>query len=84
MIKVVCAIKDDVAGIFIDPVLSSLNEGTMQRDIASVVNTETSFLGKNPEDYSLYSIGTFDDVTGVLTPDLHFIVNLTDLKKAGE
>lgn len=38
------------------------------REFTQMVNSETK-IAQNPEDYSLWRIGTFDNQTGQLTPE---------------
>jgi hypothetical protein len=43
------------------------NEGLSLRQFADLANEETT-IAKNPQDYSLWHIGSFETTTGELTP----------------
>ena len=44
------------------------NDAIALRQFADMANEETQ-IAKNPEDYSLWRIGTFETTTGKLTPE---------------
>ena len=44
------------------------NDAIALRQFADMANEETQ-IAKNPEDYSLWRIGTFETTTGELTPE---------------
>jgi hypothetical protein len=43
------------------------NDGIAIREFTDMCNSDTK-IAKNPEDYSLWKIGSFDNVTGELIP----------------
>ena len=46
------------------------NDAIALRQFADMANEETQ-IAKNPEDYSLWRIGTFETTTGELNPEEH-------------
>ena len=83
------AIYDKIANAYMQPVFK-INDGMAVRDIQSAVNEEgkeRNPLARNPEDYSLWWIGTYDDQTGELhrgqsggKPEAKKICELSQLK----
>lgn len=74
------AIKDNVAGQFYPPT-ASVNDNVVLRDVKNLVNKPGSLIASNPDDFTLYKVGEYDERTGIikaLQPD--FVVNLVDLK----
>jgi len=57
------AVKDAKIGSFARPVCV-VNEATAVRAFADAVNDPTTEYHKHPEDYTIWSIGTYDDQTG--------------------
>ena len=77
----VFAIKDIKAGRFLDP-YPGMNKATVQRDIMNVFKTgnKQSALVMNPEDYQLFKVGEFDQVSGLITStEQEFVCNVGDL-----
>jgi hypothetical protein len=58
------AIYDKIQKNFHTPMYQH-NDGAMLRSIQQAVNDKESFLFKNPQDYAVYRVGTWDD-NGVL------------------
>lgn len=61
------SVYDAVAEVFTQPFFQ-LNDMTAQRIIQNAVNSEGHNYNMNPEDYSLYCVGEWDDTAGVFTP----------------
>lgn len=62
---------------------TSANIAVLTRDLTEVINNNAeSPLSKHSEDYELYEIGEFDEITGKITPSEHpdFILTLSELK----
>lgn len=61
------SVFDEKADVWTQPFFQ-LNEATAQRVMANAVNSEGHNFNMNPEDYSLYCVGEWNDDTGVFTP----------------
>jgi len=59
----VVAVQDAKAGVFLRPQFG-VHLGAILRDWETVVNDPTSMMNKYPEDFALYEIATYDDVSG--------------------
>lgn len=62
------AIKDSKAGMFNSPFFQPTH-GTAERSFKELLKDPQSFVSKYPEDYDLYYLGTYDDITGVVKPE---------------
>lgn len=75
------SIFDCKAKAYLQPFFS-LNSDTATREFDAAVNGESTF-SKFPEDYSLFRLGSFDQVTGqtelLATPD--HVINAITLRK---
>lgn len=60
----VFSIFDAKAEGFMRP-FSSININTATRDFGAAVTTDETDVGKNPQDFTLFHIGTFDTLTGM-------------------
>lgn len=79
MINRMFAVQDIKAGAFHAP-FPSVSEGTALRFLQDMVNREGHPYNLHPEDYIVFEIGSFDDVSGALAPEtLRSIVHLTAL-----
>lgn len=67
MLKLICSVRDMVANAYSNPFISH-NQGTALRDFSQACADPESQLYKSPEGFALYSIGTFEDDTGQITP----------------
>lgn len=78
MIKHIFLIKDTKAEVYSGP-FTSINLQTFQRECATLRGLDTQF-GKHPQDFAIYSVGTINDGTGVIssTPPEH-VINMDDL-----
>lgn len=61
------SVFDNKAIAFIPPFFM-VNDAVAIRNFADAVNDPTHAFHKNPDDYVLYRIGSFDDSVGVLEP----------------
>lgn len=57
------SVQDSKAGMFLPP-FPAPNAGVAIRQFTDAIANENSVLSKHPEDYALYELGTFDDVSG--------------------
>lgn len=73
MIKSVCVVHDSVAAVFNHPFFS-INDASAIRDFTHAVNDRNSSISKSPKDFTLYKLGTFDDVTGEFSLDVPPVV----------
>lgn len=64
----VVAVQDAKAGVFMKPTFG-LHLGAILRDWEAVVNDPQSIMAQFPEDFALYEIASYDDVTGSFTPE---------------
>jgi len=67
MHKVICSVRDIAANVYAAP-FTSQNIQTALRDFGHACRDPNSALSRNPEDFTLYVIGTFDDDLGVIEP----------------
>lgn len=65
MQKFIFSVRDIAADVYSNPFTSS-NQQTATRDFAHACMDPASALSKNPEDFQLYQLGSFDDELGVL------------------
>lgn len=64
--KKVYSVKD-TKGAFMDPMLAD-NDALAVRAIKTVVNNQKgSLLATYPEDFELWYVGDFDEITGIIT-----------------
>lgn len=66
MIKVICSVFDSKAGVFANPFVA-VNLAVARRDYLYACTDPTTALSRNPSDYSLFQLATFDDESGLLT-----------------
>lgn len=63
MIHLMFSVYDRVSGLYSKP-FYSMSENTAIRDFRTAARDDQSDIGKNPSDYSLHYVGSFDDQTG--------------------
>lgn len=80
MITKIFAIKDCKQGFL--NVTTEKNKLIVLRNLEQVVRSadENSLMAKFPADFSLYELGEFDTDTGIITPKVSFIEELSNLK----
>ena len=77
----VYAIKDTKVGAFKSPFYSQ-NDLVAVRSLKNAVNDPNAGeLNLNAEDFQLYRLGAFDDLTGEITGQIEFVANAVDLKR---
>lgn len=73
MIMEIYAVKDKQVNAFLQPFFSP-TIGSALRSLGSVLNDPNHEFSKHVADYTLYKLGEFDDLTGVISaysePDL--------------
>jgi hypothetical protein len=67
MIKVVCSVFDSKAAAYSNPFYSP-NNAVATRDFLHAATDPQSAMFRNPEDFSLYQVATFDDDSGLFAP----------------
>lgn len=82
MIMKYFSIYDTKTGAYMRPFLA-FTSGQAERDFTSEVNREGSDIGRNPEDYTLFEIGAFDDISGKIEPlsTPHSVVTALQVKR---
>lgn len=60
MIKKVYSIYDSKSGVYTPPFLDFTNASAM-RGFQQIVNNKETTVAQNPEDYTLFELGSFDD-----------------------
>jgi len=68
MITNVYGIQDTIAGTFNNPFVM-MNDGMAKRAFQQLTDDPQSSINKAPGDYKLFKLGTFDDNSGLLTPE---------------
>lgn len=63
--KQMFAVRDNKAGYFLPPFLMT-TEGEALRAFEEAIANSQLPLGQHPEDYVLYSIGDFDEISGTV------------------
>lgn len=79
----VYSVYDQTAQVWSQPFFQ-MNDQTAQRAISNAANSPGHNYNMNPEDYSLYCIGEFDDNNGVLTPIMEKKLDLQTVVKQPE
>jgi len=67
MEKGIFAVLDTKSTIFSNPFVS-INSAVAIRDFRGACNEPNSDINRNPADYALYRIGTYDDNLGAIKP----------------
>lgn len=66
MTQLVCSVYDSKTELYSIP-FNAMNKGSLLRSIQEISNDPTHPIGKNPEDYTFFIIGTWDEFKGVIT-----------------
>lgn len=74
------AIKDCKVGSFLS-VLTFANDAEAKRYLDYLVNSSTELIHLYPEDFQLFSLGSYDNVSGVITSDVSFLVNAVEYRR---
>tara|TARA_R110002072_G_scaffold196017_3_gene353388 strand:+ start:3005 stop:3265 length:261 start_codon:yes stop_codon:yes gene_type:complete len=72
------AVHDSVASVY-GQVFQLLNDDIAKRTLIPVVNNPEHNYGMFPKDYTLYSLGIYDDEIGTIEIEQHEICNLSEL-----
>lgn len=67
MKKVVCSVFDNKAAVYSNP-FYSVNLAVASRDFAQACKDSNSGLSVHRDDFSLYQLAEFDDISGVFVP----------------
>ncbi len=74
-------IKDTITGEMAMP-FTQVNEKAMLRSAAIMANSaQENGLTQNIEDKQIWSLGTFDNLTGEIKSKVEFVQNVVDLKQ---
>lgn len=84
------AVYDVASGVYDGP-HAQQTDAVATRNFAQAVNNPESPIGKNPDDFTLFRVGTWDDSNGEIIPEsvvkivngLEVIANVTDISSAG-
>lgn len=74
MIHYQFAIHDNKAGAYLPPFILPRIE-MAQRTFADCINSADHQFGAHPDDYTLFSLGLFDDETAKFTPEMQSLGN---------
>jgi len=66
--KKIFAIKDEKAAAYYDPFTMG-NTIDAQRTFMQAMKAEKSMISQYPDDFNLYLIGEYDEMTGLITPN---------------
>lgn len=61
------SVYDSKVSAFGSPIFC-INDAVAERCLAGVVSDPASVLSKNPGDFTLHRLGSFDDVSGLIEP----------------
>lgn len=67
MIRKVFSIRDSKSELFGTPFFN-ITHGEAERNFKTLVNDPKSSVSVYPEDFDLYYLGTYDDITGKVVP----------------
>lgn len=62
---IIFSVYDKKAEYFLQPMFAR-NAAQMLRDLSDVVANRDSLLGKHPEDYAVYQLAQFDEISGAI------------------
>lgn len=83
MKKLVFSVRDQKAELFMDPFVC-VAPGVATRSFTAAVNQAGHDFNRFPEDYSLWRLGEYDDVTGELVaaqPPVHVVAAINCVKE---
>lgn len=55
------------------------NHETAKRALVYAINEQENDISRNPSDYALYQLGSYDHTNGQMTPNLELIIDLDQL-----
>jgi len=81
--KVVCSVHDTASDLFGQPFFVPAPAAAI-RSVGDETNRQAADnpLYNHPEDFVLYSLGTFDDVSGAFTSEVKIIARVKDLAQS--
>lgn len=82
MIHGLYAIKDTKT-VFWKP-FTHHNDLSAQREFANLVNSNNELVASNVNDFELWKLGAYDDVTGTIVSKVEFVCNGISVKKVNE
>lgn len=74
------SLKDIKLGKFGIPFVAP-NDDIAKRMLAETMLAGDTTISKYPEDFQLFKLGEYDEITGELENDFNFIANATEFKK---
>lgn len=85
MIVEIFAVKDKCAQGYLQPMFFQ-NVGMAVRAFRDAAVDDTHMFSRNRRDFSLYRLGSFDDVTGILSPlvEPEFVISADMMLEAKE
>ena len=63
----ICSVYDAKVGAYAQPMFCQ-SAGQALRTFQDIANDKEHPIGQHPEDYTLFELGTWDEVSGVITP----------------
>lgn len=79
-IKKIFAIFDEKSDAFLQPFFS-VTVGQATRNISDAFDDPQHIFSKHTLDFTLYSLGTFNETTGFINPETKQIAPIKDFKK---
>nr|WAE43452.1 MAG: nonstructural protein [Microviridae sp.] len=81
--KRIYSIKDVKSGAYLTPMVCE-NHVDATRQFQRATNSDQSIIFEYPEDFELFYLGSFDIISGAITPlaTPEFIINALSLKRA--
>ncbi len=74
-------IKDTIVGAMTTP-FAGVNDGSAIRSVKNMINNPgDNEVKTNYKDKQLYCVGSYNDETGEIVPQVRFITNLSELKE---
>lgn len=67
------AVKDAMTERFMNPALSESDDVAIRQFRSNINNIP--LWRDNPQDFDLFSLGTYDDATGEIVTDMHKVIN---------
>lgn len=82
MILGIYSVRDKAVDAFLPPFFSRA-KGEAIRSFASAVSQADHQFAKSKGDFELYSLGTFDDISGVVTSEVGRVISALELGPEG-
>ncbi len=83
MLMLMYVVRDSASGVYDRPMVAR-SEGEMLRGFADIANDKNHPVGKHPEHYSLWNVGTYQDNTGMVEGQepIHVVNGIDLVEKA--